>query len=491
MTDEKKLLSEAKYDSESFSAEKDSTPEKFSRRSRSRIGDSSTKPKTSAWNENEMQEIPSKMGEDNLTAEETTFISDNSPIHSSPGRSDKELLKYSKAAAKKLQGPPPSSPLPKIDSPNGKRKDVGSSKQSEISSLRSGTPQSDNRSHREKIRERVQAAKERAMATSQLSKRIQQRVKSPTQSKSDEVDKEDEEVEEAMKKHKTIRAKWKLASASVQISNIQSGYDFFSRSWEDKSADKKTEEPENISIKGEEAEDEKLMISDVLGSKEDEWLPLFTHEPPTLTNWSELKEKQVGMFFCPSSSPVPIEEKLEPDTVPRFIEDEGLYVGKKTKISRKRQNKLEQRIMAMGSERYWFGEDGDIKGNHDPLEYSYFREERDFHQQDALVEFKPAKLMEKEYLGPKIEGDRPYTLEIDCGEVIFKYHPLFSKEHCVGERLHNLCEGLIRSKTPAERLGGRLEALTNSKKHSLYLARSTGDHIHTLAAAKVTKRQLL
>lgn len=34
------------------------------------------------------------------------------------------------------------------------------------------------------------------------------------------------------------------------------------------------------------------------------------------------------------------------------MEDEGLYVGKRTKVSWKRQNKLEQRIMAMGSERY-------------------------------------------------------------------------------------------------------------------------------------------
>lgn len=49
MSDEKKLLADGKYDSESFSAEKDSTPERILRRPRSRIADSSPKPKTSAW----------------------------------------------------------------------------------------------------------------------------------------------------------------------------------------------------------------------------------------------------------------------------------------------------------------------------------------------------------------------------------------------------------------------------------------------------------
>ncbi|CAA9997786.1 unnamed protein product, partial [Nesidiocoris tenuis] len=59
--------------------------------------------------------------------------------------------------------------------------------------------------------------------------------------------------------------------------------------------------------------------------------------------WSGTMEPYRGAEF-------PIEEKLEPDTAPRFIEQEGLYVGKKTKIPSKRRNKLEQRIMAMGSE---------------------------------------------------------------------------------------------------------------------------------------------
>ncbi|XP_073975162.1 coiled-coil and C2 domain containing 2A isoform X3 [Rhodnius prolixus] len=432
-----------------------------------------------------MHDVSVKLGEEVVTAEETTFISDNSPVHSSPGRSDKELLKSCKAAAWKFQGPTPSSPLPRIDSPADKKKDVGSSKQSEISSLRSTTPQSDNRSYRERIRERVQAAKERAMVTSQLKSRVQSRVKSPTQSKSEELDKEDEEVEEAMKKHKMIRAKWKLASASMQVSNIQTGYNFFSRSWEETvSAEKKIVELEGSPPKGEEVEEEKMMISDVLGSKEEDWLPLFTYEPPTITNWVELKQKQVGMFFCPSSSPVPIEEKLEPDTVPRFMEDEGLYVGKRTKVSWKRQNKLEQRIMAMGSERFWFGEDGDIKGSQDPLEYSQIRLDLEYPLNQSLVEFKPATLTGKETVGPKIEGDSVCTLEIDCGELVFKHHPLFSKEHCLGERLCHLCDGLIKIRTPGDRLSGRLEALTNSRKHSMYMARSSGERLHTAAAAK-------
>lgn len=96
-----------------------------------------------------------------------------------------------------------------------------------------------------------------------------------------------------------------------------------------------------------------------------------------------------------------------------------------------------------------------------------------------------ATLTGKETVGPKIEGDSVCTLEIDCGELVFKHHPLFSKEHCLGERLCHLCDGLIKIRTPGDRLSGRLEALTNSRKHSMYMARSSGERLHTAAAAKL------
>ncbi|XP_014248384.1 coiled-coil and C2 domain-containing protein 2A [Cimex lectularius] len=441
----------------------DSTPEKLGRKRQ--IGDRNVeKVKTTAWNESETElpEIRKYSNPSVSEVSETVFIGDVSPVHSSPGRSDKELLKIHRPTPIRAMVRSGISSYPTPEKKRDEaRKDAGSEKHSEISSLRSVTPHSDSRSYRERIKERVAAAKERALASSQKGP-VLHRGKSPS-AKSDNLDKEDEEVEEAMRKHRAMRTRWKSAMTSAQVANIQSGYDMFSKSWEEPTTPPKSRAiSEEKSGKGDESEDEKLLCHEVLGSREDDWLPLFNYEPPSQTDFQQLKQKQIGIFFCPSTSPVPIEEKLEPNMTPRFLEDEGLYVGKSVKIPWKRLNKIEQRIMAMGSERLWFGEDGELKGTPDPLDHRRFRHNLEDIVDPSLVIYKPAVVEKKDSVGLDISSETPHILEIDLGKIEFEHHPLFSEEETLSAKLKYMINAL--DNISSDRLGRRLQALRNSNK---------------------------
>ncbi|XP_014273915.1 coiled-coil and C2 domain-containing protein 2A [Halyomorpha halys] len=492
MSDQGKLLSENIKD--------ESTPEKWPI-PRPRSGIRSEIPKSSAWSEDDDHEIVSFSVQAEVTSvpKETSFSHSptaeshkttpgeispaRSSVPSSPARSDTEFIKK-----KAFFVSPMATKHQNTESPDIRRKpDTGESsgKISEISSIKSGTSISDNKTYREKIRERVQAAKERAMAAGAFKTKMP-RIKSPTDSKSEEFDKDEDKVEEALKKHKEIRSKWKVATASVHVANIQSGYEFFSKGWEapiKSSLEENDSEDAEQPPKGESSDDEKLLVKDILGSREGDWFPLYNHLAPELTDWSAVKEKQVGLFFCPSTSPVPIEEKLEQETSPRFIEDEGLYVGKRTKVSWKRRNKLEQRIMAMGSEKFWFGEDGEIRGIQDPLEYSSFNIYLDDEVPPELqVEYVPAKKDKPGALSAT--GDEVYLLEIEVGHIVFRHHPLFSRENCIAERLRSLCEV---KESPAVRIGGKLQAIRNSRDHLLKLYGVTEDQSLLERANRLSK----
>ena len=50
-------------------------------------------------------------------------------------------------------------------------------------------------------------------------------------------------------------------------------------------------------------------------------------------------------LYIPSSDKVDILEKLEEGQVPRFPEDEGIYIGERPKVCQRNQNRLERRYL--------------------------------------------------------------------------------------------------------------------------------------------------
>ena len=103
-------------------------------------------------------------------------------------------------------------------------------------------------------------------------------------------------------------------------------------------------------------------------------------------SWVEPRSRVLAaersMLFRPSSDKVELERKLSSEERPRFVEEEGLYIGERPRVPRRVKNRLENRILheydhggAGGGEdreggrrrnRDWFGRDGRLVALPDP-----------------------------------------------------------------------------------------------------------------------------
>ena len=64
----------------------------------------------------------------------------------------------------------------------------------------------------------------------------------------------------------------------------------------------------------------------------------------------EPSECNESLFFTPSSEKVDLLEKLEEgQTVARFPEEEGMYIGHRPKVSQPNQNRLERRLLLVAN----------------------------------------------------------------------------------------------------------------------------------------------
>uniref|UniRef100_A0A4W5ML41 Coiled-coil and C2 domain containing 2A n=1 Tax=Hucho hucho TaxID=62062 RepID=A0A4W5ML41_9TELE len=138
-------------------------------------------------------------------------------------------------------------------------------------------------------------------------------------------------------------------------------------------------------------------------------------------------------LFTPTSSKVP--ENMQP----RYLEEEGLYVGERPPISLTNQNILENRVLKQQQGRKWFGDDGRIIALPDPIKESSTRPPL-FHMEEDLD---PAlQTVYRKHASQYIAGgggtDGDYQLDVDVSGLIFSHHPLFSREHVLGARLAQL-----------------------------------------------------
>ena len=82
---------------------------------------------------------------------------------------------------------------------------------------------------------------------------------------------------------------------------------------------------------------------------------------------SAMENNQV--YIVPTTK-IEIEEKIGKDQQPRFLEDEGMYIGIKPVIPKsKNHNKMEQRILKEQNDQpsKWFGTDGKLVALPNPL----------------------------------------------------------------------------------------------------------------------------
>ncbi|KAL6107585.1 cc2d2a [Pungitius sinensis] len=155
-------------------------------------------------------------------------------------------------------------------------------------------------------------------------------------------------------------------------------------------------------------------------------------------------QRESGFLFTPSFRTAPASNKLPENTKPRYLEDEGLYVGERPPVSPTNENILENRVLKMEEGKKWFGDDGRIMALPDPIKESSTRPPL-FHMEEdldpALQPVYKKALMSKNanlYMAGTADPEGDYQLDVDVSGLIFSHHPLFSREHVLGARLAQL-----------------------------------------------------
>ncbi|XP_072045143.1 coiled-coil and C2 domain-containing protein 2A-like isoform X2 [Amphiura filiformis] len=310
-----------------------------------------------------------------------------------------------------------------------------------------------------------------------------------------------EEIEEDKMLQESIAAKsrWKVAFKAVKaktshIPTSEEAYDFFTRNF-----DPEPEEPEKVaagdqpgpsSPREEEAQPKSTRDEEEKKDedKEEDETPLLSEHflyqddwkdhPSSMRSaeympWRYRQEAEKGYYFVPSTEYINVKEKGPAEAEPRYLEDEGFYVGVKPSVSQRNRNLMEHRLLNRddkGSQ--WFGADGLIKALPDPLKDMPSRprvvpnEEREPALQTV---YKKAIVSEFDNwyidgLGDELGGR--YQLDVDVNTLIFTHHSLFSKEHVLASRLRQMYDQYLKRKQKdvAHYLTEKLKALRGAVK---------------------------
>ncbi|XP_019733890.1 coiled-coil and C2 domain-containing protein 2A isoform X3 [Hippocampus comes] len=184
-----------------------------------------------------------------------------------------------------------------------------------------------------------------------------------------------------------------------------------------------------------------------------------------------------ALVYTPSSQTVPISVKLPENVRPRYLEEEGLYVGERPTVTSTNENILENRILKMEEGAKWFGDDGRIIALPDPIKESSTRPPL-FHMEDDLdpalqtVYRKPLNSRHvQQHSTDAADGvaEGRYQLDVDVSGLIFAHHPLFSREHVLASRLAQLFDQYLsrQRNNLAEHLTDKLNGLRNTMRNML------------------------
>ncbi|KAI5717205.1 hypothetical protein M8J77_002054 [Diaphorina citri] len=253
---------------------------------------------------------------------------------------------------------------------------------------RSQTPHSDTRSYRERLKDRIQTVKEKASSsvfTTQSRSRLRQKLMkqhSTLSQMSDMLKKEEAQVVAALEKHNQIKSKWKTVTrASLEIAQSDEAFDFFTKVWDDEKETQPSGEPPKSSSEtsSPKASEPQAAPAEITSDGEDkaklgaaDYLGLRTEDTEwsLTTKWMPAIDKVISgpntWIYYPSTEPVPLQEKLPDNSELRHEENEGIFVPEKPPVSEKNYNKLQQRLLAEKNTK-WFGEDGEVIRESDPL----------------------------------------------------------------------------------------------------------------------------
>ncbi|NIG58314.1 coiled-coil and C2 domain-containing protein 2A [Pontoporia blainvillei] len=176
------------------------------------------------------------------------------------------------------------------------------------------------------------------------------------------------------------------------------------------------------------------------------------------------------LLFIPSTLTVPMYKKLPENVQPRYLEDEGLYIGARLEVPRTNQNIMENRLLMQEPGRRWFGDDGRILALPNPIKPFPSRPPMLTQKQDIKAELETLYKKAVKYIHRSQHligsGDPPgnFQLDIDISGLIFTHHPCFSREHVLAAKLAQLYDQYLarRQRHKAQFLTDKLQALRNA-----------------------------
>ncbi|XP_069868393.1 coiled-coil and C2 domain-containing protein 2A isoform X1 [Dipodomys merriami] len=185
------------------------------------------------------------------------------------------------------------------------------------------------------------------------------------------------------------------------------------------------------------------------------------------------KEKEI--LFIPGRQTVPTYKKLPDNVQPRYLEDEGLYIGARPEVARTNQNIMENRLLRQEPERKWFGDDGQILALPSPIKPFPSRPPLFTPAQSIKAELETLYKKAVKYVHSSQHmigsGDPPgnFQLDIDISGLIFTHHPCFSREHVLASKLAQLYDQYLarHQRNKAKFLTDKLQALRNAVQTGL------------------------
>ncbi|XP_077862043.1 coiled-coil and C2 domain-containing protein 2A-like [Saccoglossus kowalevskii] len=315
----------------------------------------------------------------------------------------------------------------------------------------------------------------------------------------------DEPMSEDEKKlHETIEAKtqWQKALKAMkakesQMPSAEEAFDFFTKEFEPEpeikpmvkaGTSKETDEDEESQKEKRRQEEEEKEIEEravedttedepLLGdyfTDADEWkYNPYELKPAQYTPYKDVVNREMNVYFRPSVATVPANQKVRENQEPRYLEDEGFYVGIRPPVEKRNVNIEEQRlIMRPDKGSKWFGDDGRIKALPDPLKSQPTRppviEPEDI---DPYIQTDYTKAYFVDFDSRFIDGFGEsygkFQLDVDVNAITFTHHSLFSKEHVLASRLQQLwTQYLLRNqKNMTDFLTDKLQALKEAVVH--------------------------
>ncbi|XP_078534578.1 coiled-coil and C2 domain-containing protein 2A [Lissotriton helveticus] len=223
---------------------------------------------------------------------------------------------------------------------------------------------------------------------------------------------------------------------------------------------------EDLLVQGREEEDDLFIIDQTSR----DFLEVTAAE---YEDYSIRLQKENGLLFVPSVRTVPASQKVPENMQPRFLEDEGLYIGERPKVSLSNQNILENRILQHDQAKKWFGDDGKIVALDNPIKKCMTRPPIFSNQEDIdpMLEIVYRKALKTSQANQYIVGSGDlqgvFQLDIDVSGIIFTHHPLFSREHVLVTKLTQLYDQYLvrRQRNLSFLLTDKLDALRNAVRN--------------------------